>query len=182
MISLRAETQEFILIVPQLSTSVLSCFRLFVMECSLPGSSVHGIFQARVLEWVVISYSRGSSWLRNRTWISCVSCTGRRLCATGEAHKSVAAAKPLQSCPILCDPINGSPPGFPIPGILKVRTLEWVAISFSNVWKWSRSVVSNSSRPPWTAAYQAPPSMGFSRQEHWSGVPLPSAHKSVRHI
>ena len=58
-----------------------------------------------------------------------------------------AAAKSLQSCPTLCDPIDGSPPGSPIPGILQARTLEWVAISFSNVWKWSCSVVSDSQRP-----------------------------------
>ena len=84
-----------------------------------------------------------------------------------------AAAKSLQSCPTLCDPIDGSPPGSPVPGILQARTLEWVAISFSSAWKWSCSVVSDSVTP-WTAAYQASPSMGFSRQEYWSGVPLPS--------
>ena len=89
-----------------------------------------------------------------------------------------ASAKSLQSCPTLCDPIDGSPPGSPIPGILQARTLEWVAISFSNAWKWKVQVKSLSRvRPlvtPWTAAHQAPPSMGFSRQECWSGVPLPS--------
>ena len=58
-----------------------------------------------------------------------------------------AAAKPLQLCPTLCDPIDGSPPGSPVPGILQARTLEWVAISFSNALKWSRSVLSNSWRP-----------------------------------
>ena len=136
-----------------------------------------------------------------------------------------AAAKSLQSCPNLCDPIDSSPPGSPVPGILQSRTLEWVAISFSNAWKGkgklSCSVVSNSQRPhglqptrllcqwdfpgestgvgchcllqcvkvktlsrvwlsatPWTAAYQAPPSMGFSRQEYCSGVPLPSLKDS----
>ena len=87
-------------------------------------------------------------------------------------------AKSLQSCPILCDPIDGSPPGSPVPGILQARTLEWVAISFSNAWKWKVKVNSLSRvqllATPWTAAYQAPPSMGFSRQEYWSGVPLPS--------
>ena len=76
----------------------------------------------------------------------------------------------------LCDPIDGSPPGSPIPGILQARTLEWVAISFSSVWKWKVKVKSLSPvrllATPWTAAYQAPPSMGFSRQEYWSGVPL----------
>ena len=89
---------------------------------------------------------------------------------------SAAAAKSLQSCPTLCDPINGSPPGSPIPGILQARTLEWVAISFSNSWKWKVKSLSRVQllATPWTAAYQAPPSMGFSRQEYWSGVPLPS--------
>ena len=89
-----------------------------------------------------------------------------------------AAAKSLQSCPTLCDPIDSSPPGSPIPGILQTGTLEWVAISFSNAWKWKVKVKSLSRvrllATPWTAAYQAPLSMGFSRQEYWSGVPLPS--------
>ena len=57
---------------------------------------------------------------------------------------AVAAAKSLQSCPTLWDPIDGSPPGSPVPGILQARTLEWAAISFSNAWKWSHSVVSDS--------------------------------------
>ena len=90
----------------------------------------------------------------------------------------VIYAKSLQSCPTLCDPIDGSPPGSPMPGILQARTLEWVAISFSNAWKWKVKVKLLSrvwpSATPWTAAFQAPPSMGFSRQEYWSGVPLPS--------
>ena len=93
---------------------------------------------------------------------------------------AAAAAKSLQSCPTLCDPIDGSPPGSPVPGILQARTLEWVAISFSNAWKWKVKVKSlgrvRPSATPWTAAFQAPPSMGFSRQEHWSGVPLPSPY------
>ena len=75
------------------------------MDCSLPGSSVHGIFQARVLEWGAIAFSNVSA---------------------------AAAAKSLQSCPTLCDPIDGSPPGSAVPGILQARTLEWVAIAFSN--------------------------------------------------
>ena len=89
-----------------------------------------------------------------------------------------AAAKSRQSCPTLCDPIDGSPPGSPVPGILQARTLEWAAISFSSGLKWKVKVKSLShiwlSATPWTAAYQTPPSMGFSRQEYWSGVPLPS--------
>ena len=91
---------------------------------------------------------------------------------------AAAAAKSLQSCPTLCDPIDGSPPGSPIPAILQAKTLEWVAISFSNAWKWKVKVKSLSHvrlfATPWTAAHQAPPSMWFSRQEYWSGVPLPS--------
>ena len=81
---------------------------------------------------------------------------------------AAAAAKSLQSCPTLCDPRDGSPPGSLIPGILQARTLEWVAISLKPLSRVRPSVT------PWTAALQAPPSMGFSRQEHWSGVPLPS--------
>ena len=87
-----------------------------------------------------------------------------------------AAAKSLQSCPTLCNPMDGSPPGSPIPEILQARTLEWVAISSSNAWKWKVKVKLLSHvrlvATPWTAAYQAPLSMGFSRQEDWSGVPL----------
>ena len=93
-------------------------------------------------------------------------------------HAAAAAAKSLQSCLTLCDPIDGSPPGSPVPGILQARTLEWVAISFSNAWKWKVKAKSFSRvrlfMISWTAAYQAPPSIGFSRQEYWSGVPLPS--------
>ena len=78
----------------------------------------------------------------------------------------------------LCNPIDGSPPGSTVPGILQARKLEKVAISFSNAWKWKGKVKSLSHvwlfATPRTAAYQAPPSMGFSRQEYWSGVPLPS--------
>ena len=87
--------------------------------------------------------------------------------------KTAAAAKSLQSCPTLCDPVDSSPPGCLVPGILQARTLEWVAISFPNVWRWKVKVKSlirvRLLATPWTAAYQAPPSMGFSRQEYWSG-------------
>ena len=110
------------------------------IDCSLPGSSVHGIIQAETV--------------------------------------AAAAAKSLKSCPTLWDPVDGSLPGFPEPGILQARTLEWVAISFSNAWKWKVKVKLLSSvwlvATPWTAAHQAPPSMGVSRQEYWSGLPLPS--------
>ena len=100
---------------------------------------------------------------------------------------AAAAAKSLQSCPTLCDPIDSSLPGSPIPGILQARILEWVAISFSNAWKWKVKVKSLSRvrllATPWTAAYQAPPSMGFSRQEYWDQileVSLDSAHVTFR--
>ena len=149
------------------------------MDSCPPGFSVRGILQAKILEWVAIPFFRESSWPRDWT---CVSCVASRFCtiwATKEAHSEhAAAAKSLQSCPTLCDPIDGSLPGSPVPGILQARTLEWVAISFSKAWKWKVKVKSLSrmrlSATPWTAAYQAPPSMGFSRQEYWSGVPLPS--------
>ena len=78
----------------------------------------------------------------------------------------------------LCATRDGSPPGSPVPGILQARTLEWVAISSSNAWKWKVKVKLLSRvrllATPWTVAYQASLSMGFSRQEHWSGLPLPS--------
>ena len=85
---------------------------------------------------------------------------------------NIAVAKSLQSCPTLCDPIDSSPPGSPVPGILQARTLEWVAISFSNAWKWKAKSLSHVRlfATPWTEAYQAPLPMGFSRQEYCSGV------------
>ena len=95
-----------------------------------------------------------------------------------QCRKVKSKSEGAQSCPTLCDPRNGSPPGSPVPGILQARTLEWVAISFSNAGKWKVKVKSLSYvrllATPQTAAYQAPPSMGFSRQEYWSGFPLPS--------
>ena len=96
-----------------------------------------------------------------------------------------AAAKSLQSCPTVCDPTHGSPPGSLVPGILQARTLEWVAISFSNAWTWKVKVKSLSRvrlfATPWTVAHQAPPSMGFSRQGNWSRVPSPSPARAHRH-
>ena len=90
------------------------------------------------------------------------------------SDSTAAASKSLQSCPTLCDPIDVSPRGSPVTGILQARTLEWVAISFSNAGKWKVRVKSLSRvrllATAWTAAHQAPPSMGFSRQEYWSGL------------
>ena len=97
---------------------------------------------------------------------------------SGSYFPTTTTTKSLQSCPTLCDPTGSSPPGSPVPGILQARTLEWVAISFSNAWKWKVKVKLFSRvrlfATSWTAAYQAPLSMGFSRQEYWSGLPLPS--------
>ena len=96
-----------------------------------------------------------------------------KLKKVGKTTRPFRYAKSLQSCLTLCDPIVGSPPGSPIPGILQARTLECVAISFSNAWKWKVKVKSLSCvrllATPWTTAHQAPLSMGFSRQEYWSG-------------
>ena len=93
---------------------------------------------------------------------------------------AAAAAKSLQLCLTLCDPRDGTPPGSTILGILQARILEWVAISFSNEWKWKVKVKSLSHvwllATPWTAAHQAPLSRGFARQEYRSGVPLPSPY------
>ena len=93
------------------------------------------------------------------------------------AHAAAAAAKSLQSCPTLCNPIDGSPPDSPVPGILQQE--HWSGLPFpspmheSEKWKWSRSVVSDSEQPHGLQPYQAPPSMGFSRQEYWNGLPFP---------
>ena len=99
---------------------------------------------------------------------------------------AAAAVKSLHSCLTLCDPRDSSPPGSLVPGILQARTLEWVAISLSNAWKWK--VKGKSLRhvwllaTPWTAAYQAPPPMGFSKQEYWSRVALPSPSLPMSHL
>ena len=155
------------------------------LDYSPPGFSIHGISQARILEWVAISSSRGSYWHRNWTHAGVFFTTEplpldtlkfrlivKSFNTVQKINRSnlywVPAAKSLQLCPTLRDPIDGSPPGSPIPGILQARTLEWVAISFSNAWKWKVKVKLLSRvrllATPWTGAYQPPPSMGFSRQ------------------
>ena len=148
------------------------------MGYSPPGFSLHGILQARILEWVAMPSSRESSWPRDWTRISYISCIERwvlyQLVPPGKPSLlPAAAAALLQSCPTLYDPIDGSPLSSPIPGILQAGILEWVAISFSNAWKWKVKVKLLSHvwllATPWTAAHQAPPSMGFSRQEYWTG-------------
>ena len=135
--------------------------------------TVHGIFQARILEWVAFPSpgDRPNSGIK-----SGLSNCRQVLYQLGHKRSPVAAAaKLLQSCPTLCDPIDGSPTGSTIPGILQARILEWVAIPFSNAWKWKVEVKSlrrvRLSATPWTADYQAPPSMGFSRQEYHCLLP-----------
>ena len=110
-----------------------SCPTLFhPMDCNLPGSSDHGISQARILEWVAVPFSRGSSQSRDQTQVSLIAGRFFTVWATREAPLiCLAAAKSLQSCPTLCDPIDGSPSGSPVPRILQARTLEWGAIAFS---------------------------------------------------
>ena len=109
---------------------------------------------------LLLTLLQGLSWWLSDKW------------SASQCRTAAATAKSLQ----LCEPIDGSPPGSPIPGILQARTLEWVAISFSNAWKWKVKVKSFSRvrllATPWTAAHQAPLSMGFSRQGFWSGVPM----------
>ena len=141
----------------------------------------------------IVSKNKTGSWLWLRSWtlivkfrlkLKKVRKTTRsfrydlnQIAYDYEATAAAAATKSLQSCLTLFDPIDGSPPGPAIPGILQARTLEWVAISSSNAWKWKVKVKSLSCvwllATPWTAAYQPPPSVGFSKQEYWNGLPLP---------
>ena len=125
----------------------------------------------QIQEWVAYSFCSGSSWSRDWTRVSWIAGWFFTSWLTADA----AAAKPLQLCPTLCDPIDSSPPGSAILGILQARTLEWGSISFSNAWKWKVKVKSFSRvqlfATPFTAAYQTPLSMGFSRQE-WVATAL----------
>ena len=136
----------------------------------------------RLILFSQVSY-RNSARIQNKRNLSSSIHSASFLLSTAAA---AAAAKSLQLCPTLCNPIDRSPPGSPVPGILQARTLEWVAISFSSAWKWKVKVKSLSRvrlpATPWTAAYQASPSVGFSRQEYWSGVPLPSPPAQHSHL
>jgi len=162
---------------PTLWTWVSKLWEL-LMDRELSWWCADGVLQSAGLQRV------GHDWATELNWFCCLRKEERGFslnlspdylhwCAA-----AAAAAKLLQSCPTLCDPIDGSPQGSPVPGILQARTLEWVVISFSNAWKWKVKVKSLSHvglfATPWTAAYQPPPSMGFSRQEYWNGVPLSS--------
>ena len=116
-----------------------------------------------------------------RPWDSPGKNTGVGCHVLLQCMKVKSESEVAQSCLTLCDPTDGSPLGSSVPGILQARTLEWVAISFPSAWKWKAKVKSLSRAwllaTPWTGAHQAPPSMGFSRQEYWSGVPSPSPRK-----
>ena len=138
-----------------------------------PGFSVSSFTFKRLFSFSPLSAIRVVlEWYHLHTWVCW--------------YFSAATAKSLQSCPTLCDTIDGGPPGSPVPGILQARTLEWVAISFSNAWKGKVKVTPLSCvrlfATPWSAAYQAPLSMGFSRQEYLSGLPLPSLSAYIEHM
>ena len=145
-----------------------------------PGES-HGLYspwghsELDTTELLSLFFTLTASWLTQKQLWSSNETGFIKACWVSEVFSKLKLFTIFQK---LCDPIDGSPPGSLVPGILQARTLEWVAISFSNAWKWKVKVKSLSRvrlfETPWTAAHQAPPSMGFSRQEYWSGVPLPS--------
>ena len=149
------------------------------MDCSPPGSFVHEDSPDKntqvgchALLQGIFPIQGSNLGLPHYRWI--LYHQSHQRSPTGSKDPAAAAAKSLQSCPTLCDPRDGSPPGSPVPGVLQARTLEWVAMSFSNAWNWKVKVKSLSRvrllATSWTAAHQAPPSMGFFRQEYWSGV------------
>ena len=164
------------------------------MNHSLPGSSIHGDSLGKntgvdchdLFQGIFLTQGSKMHLLRLLHW----QVGSLPLAPPGKPHIHTAAAaataKSFQSCLTLCDPIDGSPPTSAVPGILQARTLEWVAISFSNAWKWEVKVKLLSRvwllATLWTVAHQAPPSMGFSRQEYWSGVPLPSPIYTLLYI
>ena len=150
--------------------------RIFIQDAVLQNGQ---FFSPWIWKCGLMNISWAILWFNSQASFANVG-TGRNEGVQQPSSSAAAAAKSLQSCLTLCDPIDSSPRGSPVPGILQARTLEWVAISFSNAGKWKVRVKSLSRvrllATPWTAAHQAPPSMGFSRQEYWSGLPLPSPH------
>ena len=168
---------------------VLSCFShvwlfltLPIVACQTP------LFMefSRQESWSELPFPPSGDHLNpDQTCVYPVSGISLSLAPPGKPLRKNAAAfaKSFPLCPTLCDPSDGSPPGSAVPGILQARTLEWVAISFSSAWKWKVKVKSLSRVrlfvTPWTAAHQAPLPMGFSRQEYWGGVPLPSPWERI---
>ena len=136
------------------------------MDCSWPGSSVHGISQARILEWVAISFSRDLPDEPASTGLA-----GRFFTAEPPRKPTpAAAAKSLRSCPTLCDPIDGSPPGSPVPEIFQARVGCHFLLQCVKV----KSECKGFCATPWTAACQDPLSVEFSRQKYWSGLQFPT--------
>jgi len=160
-------------IVPEVSEVVLIYFILFFLLFSFLASFIFSILPSTSL--IISSASVILLLVASRVLLISVIAL-----SITDWFFFISSAKSLQLCPTLCDPIDGSPPGSPVPGILQARILEWVAISFSNAWKWKVKGKSLSHVrllvTPWIAAYQAPPSMGFARLEYWSGVSLPSPY------
>ena len=157
-------------------TQLWYCQNLGFFSCFC---GTRSLFSQRAVGWERGSLTEeGRSYKRGKTLTKKVLWAGSREHWSVSSQVAAAAAKSLQSCLTLCDLIDGSPPGSTVPGILQARTLKWVAISFSKAWKWKVKVKSLSLihllATPRTAAYQAPLSMGFSRQEYWSGLPVPS--------
>ena len=163
---------QFVTNILNIKTIIHTIIKMFIAYASL--LTYGGSFCTLTHSYLLVTFYKDHSVVSASSKIKLV---GRKW-IVNNVTAAAAAAKSLQSCPTLCDPIDGSPPGSPVPGILQARTLEWVAISFSNAWKWKVKEKSLSRvwllATPWTTAYQAPPSMGFSRQEYWSGVPSPS--------
>ena len=153
--------------------------------CSLEAAVLNAGAHSSQSRW---KFSRGYKGMHGFKRVSLVSfplCVCIYMCVYMYVYINVyihaaAAAKLLQLCLTLCDSIDGSSPGSSVPGTLQARTLEWIALSFSKAWKWKVKVKLLSCVwllvTPWTVAHQAPLSMGFSRQEYWSGLPLPSPH------
>ena len=141
-------------------STLLPCLILFIIPPYV------SMFFFENFYWSIVDLQRCASFRCTTKWISYTN------------SYAAAAAKSLQSSPTLCGSTDGSPPGYPTPGILQARTLEWVAFSFSNACKWKVKVKSLSCvrllATPWTVPPKAPLSMAFSRQEYWSGLPFPS--------
>ena len=146
-----------------MSSSKISAF---VAQCGLNGSNKlqNNESIGKSVEWITIHIPEGETFhgKMSSVRIKSICCDSRKAIILNSVKKhaaAAAAAKSLQSCLTLCDPIDGGPRGSPVPGILQARTLEWVAISFSNAWKWKVKVKSLSRvwllATPWTTAHQA---------------------------